>query len=355
MSPSEPLLLDCFGVLVRVLPPDATARGRWVEQWARVRTDRPEEHVDVTVDPRTPPAGDEDGLDYLMSTRVTGAALGAAGQDRICLHAAGLADAEGRVVALVAASGTGKTTAARALGGVLGYVSDETVAVGRGSLEVAPFAKPLSVVRSPDQPYRKTQRGPDELGLGRPPRTCRLDRVVLLERDPEGPHGLTRATVTEALPLVIPQTSYLTSFATPILDLARPVGVSGGPWVLRYAEIDEHVTELVGLLDGATGVADALVHHAGRPAEPTAAAGHLARVPWHDAVEVGDEVVVMAGGLVYRLDNLAATIWLALDRPLSLEELCARAVERHGPHEEARARVSAAVDAMAGHPLLRRL
>ena len=43
------------------------------------------------------------------------------------LHAAGLADRDGRALALVAASGTGKTTAARTLGGTLGYLSDETV------------------------------------------------------------------------------------------------------------------------------------------------------------------------------------------------------------------------------------
>jgi hypothetical protein len=329
-----------------------------VQQWARVLTDRAAEDVEVTVDLRSRP-DDLDGIDYLMSTRVTSAALGAAGQDRTCLHAAGLADVEGRVLALVAASGTGKTTAATALGHVLGYVSDETVAVRRGSLEVASYAKPLSLVRSPDRPHRKMQRGPDELGLRRPPPGCRLDRVVLLDRDPDGPHGLTRASVTEALPLVIPQTSYLTSLATPILDLARLVGVSGGPWVLRYAEIDEHVHDLVGLLGGAVDGSgergDALVHHPGSGVEPVGPTGHLARMPWHDAVEAGDEVVVMSDGLVYRLEHLAATIWLALDRPLSLDDLCARAVERHGPHDQARARVGDAVDAMADHPLLRRL
>ena len=53
----------------------------------------------------------------------------------VILHAAGLATVDGDVTALVAASGTGKTTAASMLcRSSFGYVTDETVAVCRETL-----------------------------------------------------------------------------------------------------------------------------------------------------------------------------------------------------------------------------
>ena len=61
------------------------------------------------------------------------------------LHACGLADREtGRVVALVAASGTGRTTASTSRAKTWGYVTDETVAI-RDNVSVAPHPKPLSL------------------------------------------------------------------------------------------------------------------------------------------------------------------------------------------------------------------
>ena len=45
------------------------------------------------------------------------------------LHACGVADPEGAVIALVAKSGTGKTTASSQLARTFGYITDETVAI----------------------------------------------------------------------------------------------------------------------------------------------------------------------------------------------------------------------------------
>ncbi|MGD3860664.1 hypothetical protein QT580_22560, partial [Xanthomonas citri pv. citri] len=132
-----------------------------------------------------------------LTTAVTLAGIERHRGRSLMFHAAGLADpVTGGTAVLVAASGTGKTTAARRLGHDLGYVSDETVCVDAADLGIAPYPKPLSVVRGPGEP--KEQVSPDDLGL-RPLRgPAALRALLLLERDPaqEHPH------VTDPLPLV---------------------------------------------------------------------------------------------------------------------------------------------------------
>src|SRR5690242_4779685 len=97
------------------------------------------------------------------------------------LHAAGLASDDGGTVALVAGSGTGKTTAGRLLGRSLGYVSDETIAVEH-DLTVRPYAKPLSIVTDPTVPTGKHEESPDDLGLRPAAPVLRLAAVAVLER-----------------------------------------------------------------------------------------------------------------------------------------------------------------------------
>ena len=109
---------------------------------------------------------------------------------RLNLHAGGVADRDGRVLAVVGASGAGKTTATRALARRLGYVSDETISIEPGAPYVVhAHPKPLSVVVDPAEPRRKSQHGPDELGLRTAPPELRLHRLVVLHR----PAGSCRA------------------------------------------------------------------------------------------------------------------------------------------------------------------
>ena len=109
------------------------------------------------------------------------------------LHAAGLTDDRGRVLALVAASGTGKTTAARILGRHLGYLSDETISVG-AELEVLPYAEaPVrGARRRPAAP-----QGAARSGRARPARAARpapARRLVILDRVAASePHGVDRS------------------------------------------------------------------------------------------------------------------------------------------------------------------
>jgi hypothetical protein len=354
-----PLVVEAFGVRVGVLPPDPSSRQRWVRQWSRALSGGPapaDVPVDVTVDARGTAADtNPDTADYTLASRVTMAALQHTKGTRMCLHAAGLSDAEGRVLALVAASGTGKTTAARTLGRSLGYLSDETVSVGDAG-DVLPYAKPLSVVIDPARPYHKAQHSPDDLGLGVAPERTRLHRLVVLRRDADDRAcGLEPLTVSEALTLVIPQTSYVTSFDAPLLRLTRLLQATGGPWLLRYAEIADHVDELRALLASPRPEQAPAAHHPGRSEEPAGPPGHLAREPWQDAVELEEALVVLLRSTSYRLDHLAATVWLALDRPRPLQDLVAAAEERHGSHPAAERLVTDAVGVLEQAGIVRRV
>lgn len=350
-------MLDAFGVLVAVLPPDASTRRRWARQWSRLLSASPAERADTIVDAEH--VGSDvslDASDYSLTTRVTQAALEHVGARRLSLHAAGLADGEGRVLALVAASGTGKTTAARILGTTLGYLSDETVSVGAG-LDVRPYPKPLSVVTAPDRPGHKSQHSPDELGLLRPVTTgTTLHRLVVLDRAAgHDQHGLEPLSIAEAIPLVLPQTSYMTSFEQPLLALTHVLRVGGGPWLLRYADITEHVTDLHRLLTDPDDPPETFTHHPGCASLSEGLEGSFARVPWHDAVEFEEAVVVLIEETAYNLDHLGATVWLALDKPADLAWLVAAAEHRHGDHPDSPGLIHDAVEVLVQAGIVRRL
>ena len=349
-------MLDAFGVRVAVLPPDEPTRGRWLEQWSRTLTEHDSRTAEAVVDARvTAPDADADRTDYTLASRVTLAALQQREGVRMSLHAAGVTDPHGGALALVAASGTGKTTAARVLGARLGYLSDETVSVG-ADLSVLAYPKPLSVVIDGDQPRHKSQHGPDELGLLVAPPEATLRGLVLLDRNADhATTGLELLPLDEALELVLPQVSFVTSFDAPLLELTRILQAGGGPWLLRYTEIADHVDDLAALMAAEPGQGESFRHHPGRADAPEGPGGLFARVPWHDAVEVGDSVTVLVAGMSYRLQQLGASVWLALAQPEDLDTLVAASVLRHGEHPDAPRIVQDAVDALVGSGLVVRL
>src|SRR5919106_4168001 len=66
--------------------------------------------------------------------------------EQVLLHAAAVAGPEGGAVLLPGGTGAGKSTlAAASVGGGLTYVTDELVAVDRGTGLVKPYAKPLGL------------------------------------------------------------------------------------------------------------------------------------------------------------------------------------------------------------------
>lgn len=152
----------------------------------------------------------------------------------LMLHAAALAAADGRAVGLVAPSGTGKTTVCEALGAELGYVTDETLAVGE-DLGIASYPKPLSVVV--DGTWQKEQRSPDVIGLGTTPRRPVLAALVLLRRDGSAQPWLEEVPTVRALAALSPESSFLSRLGQrPLHRLAETVEQVGGLRVLHYAE-----------------------------------------------------------------------------------------------------------------------
>ena len=169
----------------------------------------------------------------------------------VLLHAAGLSRPDGSVVALVAASGTGKTTAAARLArGGFGYVTDETVAVLEDGT-VPPFPKPLSLVVDPDVEDDKVHVGPDQLGLTPCPERLHLAAVVLLERDPDlaGPPWLERLDPLEAVTQLVGHTSALTRLPRPLVRLAGLAADGAGVHRAHYSEAEDLEPLLHALLD----------------------------------------------------------------------------------------------------------
>ena len=169
----------------------------------------------------------------------------------LMLHAAGVADrASGACVALVAPSGTGKTTATQTLARELGYASDETVGI-RDDLSVVAHPKPLSILTRADSAL-KVQTPASELGLHPAPSGLHLAGVLVLRRDPDGPDvEVSPVRTVLALAELAPQTSYLSRLPLPLHRLAATLTATGGLRVVSYREADSLLPVVRGLLDGA--------------------------------------------------------------------------------------------------------
>lgn len=204
---------------------------------------------------RNPSEDDQPGLENKEVTddlvnSVTSAVIDAGRGRQMMFHAAGLADTtNGRTVALVAPSGTGKTTICAALGPQFGYVTDETLIIDPGTLQVTPFPKPLSVLSSAGR-RPKFLRSPDDLGLLHPPGDPTLHAVVLLDRNPHhaGPPELEILPLSKALPSLIPQTSALCALERGLMGLCSTLDQLGGVFRLHYAEAESCLELISGLL-----------------------------------------------------------------------------------------------------------
>ncbi|WP_295124085.1 PqqD family peptide modification chaperone [uncultured Leifsonia sp.] len=263
-------------------------------------------------------------------------------EELLMFHAAGLADpTTGHVIALIGPSGAGKTTAASTLGRVLGYVSDETVAVD-ASGEVHPFPKPLAV-KQRNTP-RKSIAGPDALGLVDVRAPLQLTRLALLDRreEPVAP-AITTLGMGEVLAQVIEQTSYFASLPRALRRLEARIRISGGVHVIRYhraADLHDPVCELL------RRPAAHLAQEEGpavRDVEAVAGAlppGAYGRQEVDDWIDTGREVLILVGGKTSRLSPLGSVLWNALETPLPLDDLVARAEAVFGPAPEDAARIT---------------
>jgi hypothetical protein len=312
-----------------------------------------------------------EGLAEAVTSEVTIAAILERAGELTMLHACGVADPEGAVIALVAKSGTGKTTASSQLARTFGYITDETVAI-RPDGTVVPYPKPLSVKQGTPG-AAKLQVGPDELGLKGAPDNPRITSIALLDRIAGGDHQLP---VIEPVPLVdavlalIPDTSSQAAVVQPLQSLCRLIDSVGGVFRVSYSEAADLAESLAPLFVREPGngpdITKAWTPALAEPeAEPSAdqtgkqspapiPTGWLRRAEAVDAVEIGEDLLVLTEAELTRLSGIGPVIWRTAQRPVSMETLVGRIEARHGLPDGYEALLEAAVDGLVGRGLLLR-
>lgn len=288
-----------------------------------------------------------------LTSRLTVAAILANAGRLTMLHACGVADpANGATVALVAKSGTGKTTAASVLAKANGYVTDETVAI-RPDRTLVPYPKPLSVKQGPGRP--KKQVGPDELGLQPAPAKATLQSIALLNRV-SGRGRITpvleKVPLTEALLALIPDASSQGEIDQPLQSLCQLIDSVGGVWQVTYSEAADLLAVLAPLFTKQSKQEpgwEPLDSHAVPGQVP---AGYLQRSQAKDAIAIGSELLVMVDAGIVHLAGIGPAIWEAAAEPLTLHQLADEVAKVHGSPEGYRAAVVHAVDLLIAKGVL---
>lgn len=272
------------------------------------------------------------------------------------LHAAVLGDeASGAAVALVAASGTGKTTASRFLGRSLTYLTDET-AVVLPDLRVRPYAKPLSVIE--DSARYKVQYDPASLGMrvaAPDDESFRLCAVLMLNRvkDEHVEPVLERLPLGEALVQVVGQSSGTQMKDRGLVRVAELLNAVGGALRLTYSEVDETLPLVQAVLAGDHGVPqvqEELEFVAAVP-EGNAPMGALRRAAGSEGLVAGERVLISTQGRLAEVSIFAWDCWELLAEPKSLDELYEALVELYG--EVPRPEFDATVEQLKGAQLIR--
>lgn len=289
-----------------------------------------------------------------LTSRLTVAAILANAGELTMLHACGIADLEtGAVVALVARSGTGKTTAASVLARTYGYVTDETVAIAWDG-SVVPYPKPLSVKRASGAPKR--QVGPDEFGLRPAPAMPFIQSIALLNRVQTTERAapvLEKVPLADALLALIPDSSSQAEVVDPLQSLCRLIESVGGVWQVTYSEAADlpAVLEPLFQLQAASETEwEASVATGARPAHVTA--GSIRRTPVRDAVRIGGDLLVMLDTEIVRLGGIGPAVWEACASPGGLDEVTDHVASVHGQPEGYREFVASAVEQLVEKSIL---
>lgn len=285
---------------------------------------------------------------YPVASEVTTTAVRRLRGEAVVLHACGLANDRGDVVALVGPSGSGKTTVAATWGrDSLHYVTDEAVAVRPDGAVIA-FPKPLSII-APDT-LTKYQHSPADLGLSRPPPDLRIRGVVLLDRQPDAPAPiLERLDPVDGMIELVPHAPGLTSFAQPLSVLTGILGLTGGVHRLTYSDVTTIGELIETVLEAVDGDAWSVPADACFDLDDKRWAlldGQVRRRPVTDIIESGDMAVALVDAAPVTLAGIGLTIWTAAAEPTSIAELVHRVVSTHGDHPHARELVTAAVNEM---------
>ncbi|MGK3649147.1 hypothetical protein [Pseudarthrobacter enclensis] len=281
-----------------------------------------------------------------LTSRLTVAAILANAGRLTMLHACAVADiTTGAVVALVAKSGTGKTTAASVLGKSYGYVTDETVAIGPDD-SVVPYPKPLSVKQNAGVPKR--QVGPGDLELLEAPPGLQLSSLVLLDRV-EAAESVTPVLrpvpLADAMMALIPDSSSQGEISQPLQSLCRLIESVGGVWQVTYSEATDLPEALAPLFEKQPQTEQEWEPQAGMKAQAgEVPAGFVRRAGHKDAVAVGDQLLVMLDSGIVQLAGIGPTIWEAAPEPLTPRQLTEAVAKVHGTPEGYRAAVVRAMN-----------
>lgn len=304
-----------------------------------------------------------------VTSEVTVAAILERAGELTMLHACGVADADGAVIALVAKSGTGKTTASSQLARTFGYITDETVAI-RADGTVLPYPKPLSVKQATPG-AAKLQVGPDELGLNIAPDNPRITAIALLDRVAGSDYQLpviAPVPLVEAVLAIIPDTSSQAAVVQPLQSLCRLIDSVGGVFRVSYSEAIDLKDSLAPLFlsdpversEAAGEWLPALTLPGTDPAARAGAsaesipAGWLQRTGAVDAVEIGEDLLVLTETELIRLSGIGPIIWQTAHCPVSMETLVDRIEALHGLPEGYTALLDAAVNGLVDQGLLLR-
>lgn len=291
-----------------------------------------------------------------LTSRLTVSAILANAGELTMLHACGVADpVTGAVVALVAKSGTGKTTAASVLARTYGYVTDETVGIAWDG-SVLPYPKPLSVKQEDGAPKR--QVGPDEFGLQPAPAMPFIQSIVLLNRlqgsRPVAP-VLERVPLADALLALIPESSSQAQLVDPLQSLCRLIESVGGVWQVTYSEAADLPAALEPLFQLQPTSGTEWEAAAPDVAERVPlSAGSIQRRSAKDAVKIGGDLLVMLDHEIVRLSGIGPALWEACSGPTALDQLTEQIAKLHGEPEGYRAAVASAVEQLIAKSVLER-
>lgn len=288
-----------------------------------------------------------------LTSRLTVAAILANAGQLTMLHACGVADrVTGAVIALVAKSGTGKTTAVSVLAGAYGYVTDETVAI-RPDGSVVPYPKPLSVKQGYLVP--KVQVGPDELKLQSAHTKPFIQSIVLLDRveatNPVLP-TLTKVPLADALLALIPDSSSQGELDQPLQSLCRLIDSVGGVWRVTYSEAVDLPAALQLLFQEQLRTNPEWEAPALETESGPISAGFIRRTVPKDAVAIGDDLLVMLDDEVVRLSGIGPAIWEATAKAVAEDQLADEVGEVHCRQEGYRDTVSEAVKQLIAKSVL---
>lgn len=296
--------------------------------WARALeaptpdTDLPGEVPVVRLTPR---------MSYETATQdITKAFIGQQHGELLMLHAGAVTDDDGRTLAYVAPSGTGKSTLTRLLAREFGYVTDETVGIRIDTLEVLPYPKPVTFGPAGAP---KSEHAPDDIGLRHPAKHPVLAGLAVLDRFDGAPPAFTPLPLLAAIGRIVGETSSLSKLPRPLHALAEVIDRVGGATLISYgeaADVVEWCRERIARdPEPRTDPSDAAPERQHRqPPAGTVALGPVADILFDDG-----EAAVLLENQLLRLGPVASAIVELLDEPRTIDALTVALEERFGTPE----------------------